>query len=449
MTSTEESPIRLPPNPDNNDANDNGNEAVATVTQYIVVVENTQVPSKPSQHLVAYNPTGYGFNPNEDKLAVSHLTRARCMVHKTPPQTQTAKTTESAFYAVTLPIIFVTATVILCFSFCLCSVARHRLHAPTQLHANPNADTEKEKKKNITWTTPSVKTSSIGASPTRVTAGKESVKPATKISIVTDLKEEERKYGLQSPGGKKVPKRSSSIGNPYSPRRQTLTAVQLALTDSQKHKGKKSGLLGMITAGLGPQRQSSIKNISSPTQVYKGDQMIVNSTGQIVSQEQGKQSGLTISTTKEDEVEDGRSSTTSTSSSISTVSSGAPETEFRYDCIVPWIPQRFDELALAPGDSVIVYKVYEDGEGVFPMACLRGRTWSFFGVADVDVEEDEMTIAGVKDVDEPVDLSTEELGETYAIKPNQSGDAVVEGGPSGQLSEARLEMIKNEGSSAT
>ncbi|KAJ3093596.1 hypothetical protein HDU96_002156 [Phlyctochytrium bullatum] len=87
----------------------------------------------------------------------------------------------------------------------------------------------------------------------------------------------------------------------------------------------------------------------------------------------------------------------SASSSMSSLSTDQSDDgdgyEFRYEVTVPWIPQRFDELALAPGEMVVVYKVYEDGwcdgrvlstgeEGVFPMACLRGRAWSFFGIID-------------------------------------------------------------------
>ncbi|KAJ3105759.1 hypothetical protein HDU97_007579 [Phlyctochytrium planicorne] len=98
---------------------------------------------------------------------------------------------------------------------------------------------------------------------------------------------------------------------------------------------------------------------------------------------------------------EGRDASASSSlSSISTIpSDSGEEYEFRYEVVVPWIPQRFDELALAPGETVVVYKVYEDGwcdgrllvsgeEGVFPMACLRGRAWSFFGILENETDAD-------------------------------------------------------------
>ncbi|KAJ3414742.1 hypothetical protein HDV05_006081 [Chytridiales sp. JEL 0842] len=99
------------------------------------------------------------------------------------------------------------------------------------------------------------------------------------------------------------------------------------------------------------------------------------------------------------------SSVSSSLSSVSTVSSDGGAVA-RYEVLEPWLPQRFDEVALRPGDIVIVSKVYEDGwcdgkvegtdeEGVFPMACLKGRAWSFFGMIegglqpkDVGIEED-------------------------------------------------------------
>ncbi|KAJ3214487.1 hypothetical protein HDU67_001619 [Dinochytrium kinnereticum] len=105
-------------------------------------------------------------------------------------------------------------------------------------------------------------------------------------------------------------------------------------------------------------------------------------------------------------------SVSSSLSSISTIpSESGNDYEFRYEVVVPWIPQRFDELPLAPGEMVVVYKVYEDGwcdgklvsnneEGVFPMACLRGRAWSFFGILETEnaaPAEEEPAIAGVRE----------------------------------------------------
>ncbi|KAJ3321502.1 hypothetical protein HDU76_014086 [Blyttiomyces sp. JEL0837] len=63
----------------------------------------------------------------------------------------------------------------------------------------------------------------------------------------------------------------------------------------------------------------------------------------------------------------------------------------RYEVSEPWMPMRFDELALTPGLFVIIYKVYEDGwcdgrvegtdeEGVFPMACLKNRAMSLYNL---------------------------------------------------------------------
>jgi hypothetical protein len=58
-------------------------------------------------------------------------------------------------------------------------------------------------------------------------------------------------------------------------------------------------------------------------------------------------------------------------------------TDILYEVIEPWLPERFDELALTPGDVVLIKNVYEDGWceghligkdqeiGAFPMACVK------------------------------------------------------------------------------
>jgi hypothetical protein len=104
-------------------------------------------------------------------------------------------------------------------------------------------------------------------------------------------------------------------------------------------------------------------------------------------------------------------SATSSSSSLSTVSTVSSEGAVaRYEVLEPWFPQRFDELALSPGDFVVVTKVYEDGwcdgrletsdeEGVFPMACLKGRAWSFFGMIEGGLMPEDV---GIDDEDEGV-----------------------------------------------
>ncbi|KAJ3087114.1 hypothetical protein HK102_011788 [Quaeritorhiza haematococci] len=65
--------------------------------------------------------------------------------------------------------------------------------------------------------------------------------------------------------------------------------------------------------------------------------------------------------------------------------SGAPgdSEEYRYMVLAPYLRQREDELTLEVGESVSIYKIYEDGfclgknastgeEGVFPLNCVRG-----------------------------------------------------------------------------
>ncbi|KAJ3217372.1 hypothetical protein HDU67_008074 [Dinochytrium kinnereticum] len=460
-----------------------------TVTEFIVVFEGsapTTAPDIPS-HLVSYNAMGYGFNPNEIVLverqlpgttAVSRATSSSSFrnvasatstrrnhatitsrlrgatippsafaTQRVFPASPAQQTSYSSINTTTiLPILFSSALIIFGIGICVFFVAKSRLSAAPASRSFINNDDPNSKKTAVAQpSASSIKTTQVASSavstapPTFVREDRRDLKPkGAKISIVTDAKMLDPNASSNSgkmcttPGGSKVPKRSTSIGNPMSPRRLTLTAVQAALGESQKVKPKSSkSLLGMITGKKSPVPE--ITSISSPTQVYQGNQLIVNEKGRMVSS----------SNAADDDPCEGRDSTTSTSStssSISTVSSGAPETEFRYDVIVPWIPQRFDELALAPGDSVLVYKVYEDGwcdgkheasgeEGVFPLACLRGRTWSFFGMVDGNEEDEEeggddsRTVRNMereaKEREEPVELSSDELAEPYAQRPNK------------------------------
>ncbi|KAJ3118510.1 hypothetical protein HK100_000590 [Physocladia obscura] len=62
------------------------------------------------------------------------------------------------------------------------------------------------------------------------------------------------------------------------------------------------------------------------------------------------------------------------------------ELEDKYEVQQPWVPQRFDELELFVGETVIVYQIFEDGwcdgrvedteeTGAFPFACLKANLW--------------------------------------------------------------------------
>ncbi|KAJ3189653.1 hypothetical protein HK101_008806 [Irineochytrium annulatum] len=123
---------------------------------------------------------------------------------------------------------------------------------------------------------------------------------------------------------------------------------------------------------------------------------------------------------------DAPDSASSSCTSISTVSTSPPESEFRYVVAVPWVPQRSDELALRVGEGVIVYRVYEDGwcdgrreegegeEGVFPMACLRGRAWSFFGMLEDGAVGGAAGVAGISN------------GRNATREEQREGDGVAE-----------------------
>ncbi|RKO93069.1 hypothetical protein BDK51DRAFT_39789 [Blyttiomyces helicus] len=76
-------------------------------------------------------------------------------------------------------------------------------------------------------------------------------------------------------------------------------------------------------------------------------------------------------------------STLSIPTSLSSTSTGP--VEYRYEVLSPHVPTRSDELALTPGEEVVVWVVHEDGwcegyvtgprreSGVFPINCIRCR----------------------------------------------------------------------------
>ncbi|ORY45641.1 hypothetical protein BCR33DRAFT_716283 [Rhizoclosmatium globosum] len=100
-----------------------------------------------------------------------------------------------------------------------------------------------------------------------------------------------------------------------------------------------------------------------------------------------------------------RDSVVSDASSLS-IESITPD-ETRYEVVDPWIPQRFDEIELFPGDFVVVYQVFGDGwcdgkvegteeTGAFPLACLKGvdgegvgAGWGVGGFVEEEEEEEE------------------------------------------------------------
>ncbi|KAJ3115398.1 hypothetical protein HDU96_000703 [Phlyctochytrium bullatum] len=387
--------------------------ATATVTHYIVVVEETGKPS----NLAAVPADGYAFDPNQIVLverndgpiavSVSETAASQAPPKRISDSSSAAKPSpvsstnnrEDASGRIVIPLIVISMLIMVSFLICLIYIARSKYKEEkkkeqeereggpiTQKNqASSKTAVEKGKKADGTVGPPipaTLRSAQVGVAEDSPKGGKRGMGKVS-ITITTDrnVLEPVPPQGFPtSPYGNKIPRRSTSIGNPNSPRSLTLKAVSQSLLDPKK----KQGFLGMMRSSSKDKRE--IKNISPPTAVYQGDQLIA-AEGHIVDSKDSK----------DDDANGGRDSTSSTSSSISTVSSGNGETEMRYEVAVPWIPQRFDELALAPGDFVIVYKVYEDGwcdgkhettedEGVFPMACLRGRSWSFFGMVDGEEE---------------------------------------------------------------
>ncbi|KAJ3103064.1 hypothetical protein HDU97_010420 [Phlyctochytrium planicorne] len=474
-----------------------------TVKEYVVVYERGDEDESNQDSLVAFNPLdAYKFNPNEVVLVEKRQAQSQAQSQTSAKLSTTrgiAKVTATAtskrqavasanwlkpsqvasdvllpaevapinvlgtslpasnpsgsgkteekydptFLTVAIPLAIIGVALFLGFGYCLFKIAKNSIDLGSSDKKSRSdggmeagtADTKSKSLKKETDGGQSLRQAYMANSATSSNLPGSPIKGnKNQISIVTSdaTPNDNDKYQIFSPNGRPVPKRSHSIGNPSSPRRMTLTAVQAAVIESQKSKSSKNGILGV----LGGKKKEDIHQISSPTQVWKGNQLLAES-GHLVDE-----NGKKPKTIGKDSNEEGggRDSTSSTSSSISTVSSGVPETEFRYEVCVPWIPQRFDELALAPGDSVIVYQIYEDGwcdgkhessgeEGVFPVACLRGRTWSFFGVAGDNnhVDDDARTLAGAQqstmgtqgNADEPIDLVNEpESYEEAAVPTN-------------------------------
>ncbi|KAJ1567979.1 hypothetical protein HK405_004076, partial [Cladochytrium tenue] len=107
--------------------------------------------------------------------------------------------------------------------------------------------------------------------------------------------------------------------------------------------------------------------------------------------------------------------------------------------VEPWFPQRFDELALSPGEEVVVHRVYEDGwcdgrvcgtgeEGVFPLACLACRD-HVGGVDDVSASN---TPIARTDVD-PDAVTLKSPPATRAAPPLVAAAAGDDGGGGGDV----------------
>ncbi|KAI8607226.1 hypothetical protein BC830DRAFT_1182281 [Chytriomyces sp. MP71] len=120
----------------------------------------------------------------------------------------------------------------------------------------------------------------------------------------------------------------------------------------------------------------------------------------------------------------------SEASSMSSIESDDMEPETRFTVARPWMPQRHDELELFPGDQVIVYQIFEEGDGdsadavrvldgwcdgrvegqeetgAFPFACLQacefevsGRDSLPEGVDSVTRGDSQQSLHEVRDAD--------------------------------------------------
>ncbi|KAJ3071988.1 hypothetical protein HDU98_004476 [Podochytrium sp. JEL0797] len=107
------------------------------------------------------------------------------------------------------------------------------------------------------------------------------------------------------------------------------------------------------------------------------------------------------------------------------------ELEQKYEVTDPWVPQRFDELELIPGDTVIVYEIFGDGwcdgrvegqeeTGAFPMACLKKRSWS---IVQEEPEEGSMEDLPLAEVSKRLSLVSEKIQTTSKRGSQQSTDA--------------------------
>ncbi|KAI9340478.1 hypothetical protein BDR26DRAFT_1007423 [Obelidium mucronatum] len=141
-----------------------------------------------------------------------------------------------------------------------------------------------------------------------------------------------------------------------------------------------------------------------------------------------------------------RESMVSNASSISSIESDDMEMETKYEVVEHWMPQRFDELELIPGDVVIVYQIFEDGwcdgkiegtedTGAFPFACLKGSSWSLGNIA-----ADEPQLEDVGESIQELDLQDESTNGTihYEFRKSEASigtDSYNTGSSSGRSSE--------------
>ncbi|KAJ3100201.1 hypothetical protein HDU97_002433 [Phlyctochytrium planicorne] len=426
-------------------------EEEVVVTEYVIVYERDQNAEKYDQNtLVAFNPLdAYSFNPNDIVMAerrqVQTSLKTQPKITTKPTSKPSARITSTAFgkqtsavapnfvrqpdqsfassmvfqtslsanlfgttspnayaqgegkYDPTLTIVVVSFSILVValfvgFGYCLLRMATN----------TGSVDKKSGFAEGIEAGTTEMKSKSLNMSDQGLRSLKQSSifnasGDSKNIAIVTDNPGVGKvsKYQIFSPGGKNVPKRSQSIVNASFPR------------------------------AFGTKKKEDIQNISPPQLVWQGNQLLAES-GQLVDDSH--------QTTNNKGREDDGGRRFSSSYSISTVSDGAKEPEYHYKVSVPWIPQRFDELALTPGDRVIVYHIYEDGwcegrnettgnEGVFPLACLCDR---FCVPGDHTIDDDARTLSGAQgsnfgiqaNGDFYVDLNQEQ--ESTSSRPQQA-----------------------------
>ncbi|KAJ3245127.1 hypothetical protein HDU78_009854 [Chytriomyces hyalinus] len=128
-------------------------------------------------------------------------------------------------------------------------------------------------------------------------------------------------------------------------------------------------------------------------------------------------------------------SASSSLSSVSTIESDT-EVEHRFEVIEPWMPQRYDELELLVGDTVIVYQMFEDGwcdgklegsdeSGAFPAACLQMDDWSVHAepsIAPSPTDANEMDLGGSENSIPDVDI---EQASRHSHYSSRSGTSVT------------------------
>ncbi|KAJ3246208.1 hypothetical protein HDU78_007658 [Chytriomyces hyalinus] len=128
-------------------------------------------------------------------------------------------------------------------------------------------------------------------------------------------------------------------------------------------------------------------------------------------------------------------SASSSLSSVSTIESDI-EVEHRFEVIEPWMPQRYDELELLVGDTVVVYQMFEDGwcdgklegsdeTGAFPAACLQMDDWSVHAepsLAQSPSDANEMDFGGSENSIPDVDV---EQAARHSHYSSRSGNSMI------------------------